>query len=79
MTGKLNAVITLDFLARRYSATPTEILQSGTTFDLYVAETAAGYEAYQRKVQSGDKHDNKGLSVERMQGMLNTVRTKDES
>jgi hypothetical protein len=70
-------MVTLDFIARRYSTTPTKLLESGTTFDLYVAELAAGYEQYiTSEANKGQTPNNNGLSVEEMQDMLNKVRNK---
>ena len=50
------------------------MLESGTTFDLYVAELAAGYESHQAKVARGEKPNNFGYSQEQLQSMMFAVR-----
>lgn len=70
-------MLTLDFLAKRYGYLPSMVLESGTTMDLYVAETAVGYENWLSKnpkdntIQTGNNY-----STEQLQGMINAVRNK---
>lgn len=69
----------IDFMAKRYSKTPTQILESGSTFDLYVAETALGYESFVAKRERGEIPDNHGHSQEELQAMVDRVKNKNDS
>jgi hypothetical protein len=70
-------LLTLDFLAKRYGYLPSTVLESGTTLDLYVAETAVGYENWLSKnpkdnaIQTGHNY-----SQEQLQGMINAVKNR---
>lgn len=75
------ALITLDFVAKRYGKLPSELLKSGNSLDVQVASLAAEYELYHSRAaqdaasgkNTGSKLD-RNLTVEQMQAMLNTVR-----
>lgn len=43
-------ILTVDNLATRYHKTPTEIVETGTSFDMYVIDTATKWAKYQREL-----------------------------
>jgi hypothetical protein len=68
-------MLTCDFLARRYSKLPSEILESGTTMDLEIAEVAVGYEQYVSKQQkSGTPVINHNYSQDELKAMVDSVK-----
>jgi hypothetical protein len=72
----LNALLTVDFLAKRYGYLPSKILESGTTMDLFVAETAVGYENWLAKNPKQGSTLGSDYSTEQLQNMINAVRSK---
>ena len=46
--------MTLDFISKRYGKLPSEVLRSGSSLDIFVAEIAVGYQNYQNRKQSGN-------------------------
>lgn len=77
----LNSVITLDFVAKRYGYLPSQILESGNTLDLYVAEVAVGYENYMHKKASNKQNNqiSSNYSTEELQQMLNRVKNESKA
>lgn len=72
-------LLTLDFVAKRYGKLPSEVLESGSSIDLQIANLAVAYENYLHKKHS-DAKDGKitpDLTVEQMTAMLNTVRKQN--
>jgi hypothetical protein len=68
----------LDFVAKRYGKLPSEVIESGSSIDLQIANLAVHYENYLHKKHQ-DKADGKitpNLSQEEMQAMLDKVRSK---
>ena len=66
--------VTIDRLAQRYKATPTEILASATSFDLYVANIATQYERRQADIAEGKVSPRKELTEEQMLEMIRKVK-----
>ena len=68
----------MDFVAKRYGKLPSEIIESGSSIDLQIAQMAIAYENWLSKKHK-DKSDGKisnDLTPEEMQSMLNSVRKK---
>lgn len=65
-------------MAKRYSKLPTEILESGTTLDLKIAEIAVGYETYLSKnpQQARSATLNSNYSQEELKAMIDSVKEK---
>ena len=59
---------------------PSQILESGNTLDLYVAEVAVGYESFMHKKASnkasGQQNIGSQYSTEDLTAMLNNVKGK---
>lgn len=66
--------VTLDRLGQRYKSTPTDILASATTFDLYVANIATLYERRQSDIAEGKVSPRKELTEEQMLEMIRKVK-----
>jgi hypothetical protein len=68
--------LTLDFVAKRYGKLPSEVLESGSSIDIQIANLAVSYELWLNRKQR-DRADGKvtnDLTQEEMQEMLNRVR-----
>jgi hypothetical protein len=75
----MNTWLTIDFIAKRYSCLPSEVLRSGNSVDIECANLAIAYENYQRKQE---ENKDKGListdySEDHLKSMLNSVRNRD--
>lgn len=73
-------ILTIDNIAYRYKILPTEVLERGTTFDLYVIDIATKWRNYQQEKQEGKTGStsttlNAGLSIEQMRAMMERART----
>lgn len=71
-------MLSLDFVAKRYGKLPSEVIESGSSIDLQIANLAVAYENYLHKKYSNAK-DGKitpELTVEQMQAMIDKVRKK---
>jgi hypothetical protein len=71
-------MLSLDFVAKRYGKLPSEVVESGSSIDLQIANLAIAYENYLTK-----KHKDKeagiikpDLTQEEMTEMLERVRNK---
>ena len=70
--------MSLDFVAKRYSKLPSEIIESGSSIDLQIANLGIAYENYLHKKHS-DQANGKvtpDISQEEMQQMLDRVKKK---
>jgi hypothetical protein len=69
-------IVTVHNLAKNYKLLPSEVLERGTTFDLYVLDTATRYIRYQQDIADGKvvKKDNK-LSQQEMLDMIQRARS----
>ena len=70
---EVRQIVSLDNLASRYHVLPSQALESGTTFDLYVMDVGVRYERYRHEIATGAKRQT-NLSHEQMQAMLDRVR-----
>ena len=71
-------MLSLDFIAKRYSKLPSEVIESGSSIDLQIANLAIEYESYLTKKAQNSKDGGitSDLSQEEMQAMLDRVRKK---
>lgn len=68
-------LITVDKLASRYSLLPSEVLERGNTFDLYVMDIGIRYEYVQQQKRNGTyKKTTPELSETQMAEMLKKTR-----
>lgn len=78
----MNTWLTLDFVAQRYSLLPSQVLKSGSSLDIQIANLAVGYESYihekAKNSKDGTAKITPNLSQDQMQAMLNSVRKKDD-
>jgi hypothetical protein len=73
-------LLSLDFVAKRYGRLPSEVLESGSSIDLQIANLAVQYENYLHKKHS-DQANGKvtpNLSQEEMLSMLSAVRNRKD-
>jgi hypothetical protein len=68
----------LDFIAKRYGKLPSEVLKSGSSIDLQIANLAVSYENYlhQKHQKKQDGVITPELSTDEMKAMLDAVRKK---
>lgn len=80
-------VLTIDNLAERYKMLPSQVLESASTFDLYVLDVSAKWLKYQHEKaeqdqqrQSINKHApaTPKLSQEQMIDMIRKVREREK-
>lgn len=77
MTPLLNSYVNLDFIAKRYGKLPSEVLKSGTTLDMRVADIAVGYERFVTEAtQNGEKLTNH--STDELQAMVDRVKARKD-
>ena len=78
----LNGLLTLDFVGKRYSKLPSEILESGSTIDIDCAILGQKFENWSQKnaqqVANGEKVDH-NLSQEKLQQMMDGVKNAKKS
>jgi hypothetical protein len=48
-SAKMVSILQIDGLGKRYGLLPSEILQRGNTFDLYILDCALSFEHYHHK------------------------------
>lgn len=72
--------LTLDNLAQKYKLLPSEALERGNTFDLYVLDLGAKWLKYQRDLADGKTSTviNPQLSQEEMLAMVNRVKERSK-
>ena len=69
-------LITLHTLAKTYKMLPSEALDKGSTFDLYVMDTFHRYQLYLESKEKGGAPLAPRLSQEQMKSMIDKVRNK---
>jgi len=76
-------MLTLDFVAKRYGKLPSEVMEKGTTFDLYVGDLAVRYQNWLHEKHT-DKPGgqtpqqlNHGLSQEQLRSMMTQARSEE--
>jgi hypothetical protein len=68
----------LDFISKRYGKLPSEVLRSGSSLDIFVAEIAVGYQNYQQRKQKGQAPDIKNkYSEKELLDMIKRARGED--
>jgi len=78
-------MLTIDFLAKRYGKLPSEVMSQGTTFDLYVSDTAVKYQNWLYEKEQGNNTNtmrqskDHGLSQQQMKAMIERTRSKHGS
>lgn len=70
--------MSLDFVAKRYGKLPSEVIESGSSIDIQIANLAVQYENYLHKKQSESKDGviTPDLSQEEMKAMLERTRNR---
>lgn len=63
-------ILSLDNLAHRYGILPSEAMQRGSTFDLYVLDVSSRYVKYQQDLAKGRVQAPQTLSQDQMAEML---------
>ena len=73
-------ILTIDNIAYRYKILPTEVLERGTTFDLYVIDIATKWRNYQQEKQEGKQPSGPSVnpSIQEMQAMMARVRAEND-
>ena len=71
-------VLTLHNLAEKYKCLPSEALQRGNTFDLYVLDISTKWMNYQQDKAEGKVPKSKQPSQEEMLAMIKSVRSGNE-
>lgn len=71
-------IITLDNLASKYHCLPSEAIERGTTFDLYVLDVSTKWHNRQHDIAQGRESSTitPELSVEEMQAMIARVKER---
>jgi len=52
---KMNSIMQIDTLGRRYGVLPSQVLATADTFDLYIMDAALTFEQYHNK-KASNKH-----------------------
>lgn len=75
----MNTWLTMDFVAKRYGLLPSQVLKSGNTLDIQIANLAVSYENYLHKEVNNQTEGkiSSDLTEEQMKSMLNAVRIKN--
>ena len=68
--------MTLDFVAKRYGKLPSEVLESGTSIDIFCADFAVKYEVYCNKKAQDGQNNGHGKSTEELQAMVQRVKQR---
>lgn len=65
-------ILTLDRMAERYGMLPSQVMNHGSTFDLYVMDAALSYDNYHQKKSQGDVAQS--YSVDELQEMMKGIK-----
>jgi len=68
----MGLILTIDAIAERYKMLPSHVLESATTFDLYILDAAKSFYNYHEKKANGQVAEN--FSVDEMAEMIKKVR-----
>ena len=73
-----NMILTIDNLAHRYKMLPSQALEQGNTFDLYVLDVSNRFTKRQHDIAQGNQSETitPKLSLEEMQAMVNKVKER---
>lgn len=67
--------MTLDFIGKRYSKLPSEVLKSGSSIDVQIANIGIRYEAYlAKKAQNNGEEPVADLTESEMLEMMDRVK-----
>ncbi len=70
--------MTLDLIGKRYSKLPSEVLKSGSSIDVQIANIGIRYEAYlTKKAQNNGEEPVPELTESQMLEMVERVKNKD--
>lgn len=67
-------ILSLDTMAQRYGVLPSQLMNSATTFDMYIMDAALSYQNYQHKKANGQVADT--LSTEELQDMMKKAKAQ---
>jgi hypothetical protein len=74
-TAETSMLLTVHNLAKTYGLMPSEVLERGTTFDLYVLDVSTRHTKYQQDVAQGKApKQTPGLTIAVMQAMMERAR-----
>lgn len=70
-------------MSKRYGCLPSELLDRGTSLDVYVSELALGYELYMHEKAENDSKGRptvgKKYNTQQLQEMLNAVKVRSDN
>jgi hypothetical protein len=72
-------ILSLDFVSQRYGVLPSQLLRSGDSLDLIIADAAQGYRNKQQEAANkGEKLTNSShnLSEQQMKDMIERAKNK---
>tara|TARA_R110000822_G_scaffold19811_9_gene64368 strand:- start:206 stop:418 length:213 start_codon:yes stop_codon:yes gene_type:complete len=52
---KMNSIMQIDGIGKRYGLLPSQVIKDADTFDLYIMDAAMSFENYHKKKQSTGK------------------------
>lgn len=72
-------LLTINNLAKHYGLLPSQALDQGTTFDLYIMDLATRWEQRQHEIAQGKNPTptRKKLTVEQMKTMIQRVKRQE--
>lgn len=74
----MQSVLTIDNMAHRYKMLPSEVLERGSTFDLYALDVSARYQQYLHDKANGNQPKSNIPSQEEMIRMIKKARGDEE-
>ena len=70
-------ILTVDGLGKRYGMLPSEAMERGTTFDLFIMDAAMSFENYHhKKAMNNGEGSVPDLSEDEMKAILDKVKGK---
>jgi len=67
-------ILTIETMAKRYKMLPSEVLERGNTYDLYIMDAAIAYHNYQTNKASGNQEAPPELTDDEMIAMMADIR-----
>jgi len=71
-------ILSIDRICQRYGRLPTELMQSGTSFDFVVCDTAIKWEVEQQNRAEGRAPQNKTYSRQELEDIMTKFRQRQE-
>jgi hypothetical protein len=69
------SILQVDGLGKRYGLLPSEVLNRGNTFDLYIMDCALTFEGYHhKKAANGGKDPLPDYTTDELQNMIQKVK-----